>query len=46
VYAASSGLFVINSKPDLALNLRLCLRHFWAQRARQRLFGQERPTIL
>ncbi|MCR4438207.1 MAG: hypothetical protein QHJ34_04090 [bacterium] len=39
VYAASAGLFVINGKPDLTLNLRLCLRHFWAQRARQRLFG-------
>ncbi len=41
VYAASPGLFVINSKPDLALNLRLCLRHFWAHRARRRLFGYQ-----
>lgn len=46
VYAAASGLFIINSKPDLALNLRLCLRHFWAQRARQRLLGIDRPTVL
>ncbi|MDZ7271583.1 MAG: hypothetical protein ONB17_08195 [candidate division KSB1 bacterium] len=44
VYAASPGLFVINSKPDLTLNLRLCLRHFWAHRARRRLFGYDEHT--